>query len=61
MILKTLLKFLILFADDILVLSGLTFITVATFLLSSIAGLYVIGAILIVLAYVFAKNVSKRR
>lgn len=58
-ILKTVAKVLILFGDDILVLLGLAVICWATFLLSYIAGLYVIGVILCGLAFVFAKNVRK--
>ncbi|GMA48655.1 hypothetical protein GCM10025857_39650 [Alicyclobacillus contaminans] len=58
-ILRALLRLFLTFGDDILVLSGLAVICWATFLLSFIAGLYVIGVILCGLAVLLAKYTRK--
>lgn len=48
-------KFIANYIEDILIFSGLVVITVATFLLSVIAGLYVLGALLVALGCYLAK------
>jgi uncharacterized membrane protein AbrB (regulator of aidB expression) len=53
--LKTLLNFLSKWIEDILILSGLTFIVGTTFLLSKIAGGYMLGAVLIGMGVYFIK------
>lgn len=52
-ILKAAIKFLSACIEDILIISGLTFIVVATFLLSKVAGLYCLGGCLLALGVYF--------
>jgi hypothetical protein len=54
-------KFMLNYIEDILILSGLTVIIAATFLLSEIAGLYCLGAVLFGLGVYFSKNPPERR
>lgn len=54
-------KFIARFLEDILVLSGLLIIIIATFLISKIAGLYVTGVVLFGLGVYFSIFPLKRR
>lgn len=58
---KNLFKLLIKYLEDILILSGLTIIVMATFFISKIAGLYSLGATLFGLGIYFARYPIKRR
>ena len=49
------------YIEDILIFSGLIIIIKATFLLSTIAGLYTLGGILLLLGVYFAGNPVERR
>lgn len=48
-------KFIANYIEDILIFSGLVVITVATFLLSTIVGLYVLGVFLVLLGCYLTK------
>lgn len=48
------------YMEDILIISGLAVIVKTTFLFSEIAGLYTLGAILLLLGIYFAKNPLRR-
>jgi len=48
------------YLEDILIVSGLILIIIATFLLSAIAGLYCFGAVLLGLGIWFAKYPFKK-
>lgn len=48
------------YLEDILILSGLSIIVIATFLISKIAGLYVTGAVLFGLGVYFSKFPLRR-
>ncbi|MGG3870715.1 DUF1056 family protein [Brevibacillus laterosporus] len=52
------LRFLLLFIEDILILSGCACITTATYLLNGIAGLYVSGVFLCLLGFLIDKKLS---
>lgn len=56
-----LLAFIMGYLEDILIISGLTFIVKATFLLSKIAGIYCIGVFLLALGIYFTKFPPQRR
>lgn len=56
-ILKSLIKYI----EDILILSGLTVIVITTFLLSKIAGLYCLGAVLFGLGVYFSISPPEKR
>ena len=49
------------FAEDIFILTGLIFIVVATFMLSEIAGIYVLGIILLLIGLLMARKPKERR
>jgi hypothetical protein len=53
-------KFIIKYIEDILILCGLAVIVATTFLLSTIAGLYILGVVLLGLGIYFAKNPPER-
>jgi hypothetical protein len=44
------------YLDDILILGGITAIVTATFLLHTVAGIYVLGASMLALGIWFARN-----
>lgn len=48
------------YIEDICILGGLYFIIKATFLLSKIGGLYVLGACLLIIGIWFTRNPTKR-
>lgn len=52
---KKIVKFIKNYIEDILILSGLAIIVIATFLVSKIIGLYVLGSILFGLGIYFTK------
>jgi hypothetical protein len=54
-------KFIIKYLEDILIMSGLLIIVTATFLISSIFGMYVLGLILFSLGVYFSKYPLKER
>lgn len=47
------------YIEDIFIISGLTLIVIATFLLSKILGIYVLGGVLFGLGVFFARNPPK--
>lgn len=47
------------YIEDVLIFSGLTLIVVATFLLSKIIGMYILGLILVGLGVLFLKYPPK--
>ncbi|MBG9772965.1 hypothetical protein ABD71_07730 [Brevibacillus laterosporus] len=52
-------RFLYLFIEDILILSGCTCMTTATYLLNGIAGIYVSGVFLCLVGFLISKKLSK--
>lgn len=54
-------KMIIKYLEDLLILSGLTTIVIATFLVSKIGGLYCLGAVLLGLGIYFTKYPLQRR
>lgn len=48
------------FAEDILILSGLVLINIATFQLHTIAGMYCVGATLALVGFTLARNPPKK-
>lgn len=57
LILKNILKYI----EDILILSGLTLIVIATFLVSVIIGIYILGIILFGLGVFFSRHPPKEK
>lgn len=54
-------KLILNYIEDVLILSGLAIIIATTFLLSKIIGLYCLGTVLLVVGIYFAKNPPERR
>ncbi|HEY8804320.1 MAG TPA: hypothetical protein VIM42_04295 [Clostridium sp.] len=53
-------KVMVSFIDDACILMGLTLIIEATFMLSYVAGMYILGIILLFLGTVMAKKTKKK-
>ena len=54
-------KYLLKYIEDILIFGGLTLIVIATFLLSKIIGLYVLGLILLGLGVFFSRHPPNKK